>query len=641
MDSEWYLLNLAGIFVLGIGAQWMAWRIRVPAILLLLLFGVLAGPGATWLYAHGYLPYAMLDPDRMLGNLLLPVVSVSVAVILFEGGLTLSLAELSRAGRTILKLVSVGAAVTWLASALAAWLVLGTSIQLALLLGAVLVVTGPTVIGPLLRHVRPTGRVGPILKWEGIVIDPIGALLAVIVFEAIPTGRIQAWAALISGNVAKTLLVGGMIGLGAAGLLVVLLTRRGVPDFLHSPVTFMLAVAAFAGSNLVQHDSGLFAVTLMGVGLANQKYVGVRHILEFKENLSVLLISSLFVMLAARLRLDDLVRLDWRIIVFIAVLIAVIRPLAVVASTAGEGLNWRERVFLMCMAPRGIVAAAVASVFALRLQMANYAGWDLLVPYTFAVIIGTVTFYGLIAGGAARRLGLANPGRRGLLIAGANPVARAIAAAVHQEGYDVLLVDTNRANLSAARLAGLPTFYGSILAQQVTDRIELSGIGRLLALTPNDEVNSLASLQFSRLFGRSEVYQVASETSDASRTAKTAQELRGRVLFGPEVTFGRLEHLMEQGAVLRKTNLTREFDYKKLLATRGGVSEGAGGGSGAGGEGFTPLFLIDEAGHLWAFTADATLSPRPGQAIIALAARRESAEPVAVGAQQQTSMSST
>jgi NhaP-type Na+/H+ or K+/H+ antiporter len=615
LESEWYLLNFASIFVLGIGAQWLAWRIRLPAILILLLFGIAAGPGTAWLEAQGYLSHRFLDPDLALGSLLLPVVSVSVSIILFEGGLTLSRAEFTQAGRTIFKLVSVGAGVTWLASTLAAWLVLDASLQLSLLLGAVLVVTGPTVIGPLLRHVRPTGRVGPILKWEGIVIDPIGALLAVVVFEAIPTGRFQDWAAVMGGNLTRTLLAGGTFGLGAAILLVVVLSRHRVPDFLQSPVTLMLVVASFAGSNLVHSESGLFAVTLMGIVLANQKYVSVRHILEFKENLTVLLISALFVLLGARLRLDELARLDWRVLAFIGILIVIVRPLAVMASTSGEGLNWRERVFLMCMAPRGIVAAAVASVFALRLQMAEYPDWDLLVPYTFAVIIGTVGFYGLIAGWAARKLGLANTGRRGLLIAGANPIARAVAAAVHKEGYAVLLVDTNLANLSAARLAGLPTFFGSILSQHVVERIELSGIGRLLALTPNDEINSLAALQFARLFGRSQVYQVASEGSESSRTAKTSHELRGRLLFGSNVTYSHLERILEQGGSIRKTSLTREFDYKKLVASRG--------------EGFTPLFVIDETGQLVVATADATLAPRPGQTVIAISPRREAGEPAA------------
>lgn len=611
MSSEWYLINLASIVVLGIGAQWLSWRLRLPAILLLLACGILAGSGSEVLVQRGVLAHRFLDPDIMLGGLLLPLVSVSVAIILFEGGLTLTLAELSQAGRVIIKLVSVGALVTWVISALAAWRVLGISPQLATLFGAILVVTGPTVIGPLLRHVRPTGQVGPILKWEGIVIDPIGALLAVVVYEVIRTGDPENWAGVVVGSAAQTLLVGGGIGLAAAVVLVLLLSRFWVPDYLQSPVTLTLVVAAFAASNLVQHESGLFAVTFMGIVLANQRFVQVKHILEFKENLAILLISGLFVMLGARLRIADLAVLDWRILAFIGLLILVVRPLAVFASTIGERLSWRERAFLACMAPRGIIAAAVSSVFALRLSETGYAGWELLVPYTFAVIIGTVLVYGLLARWAASRLGLAKPGRRGFLIAGANPLAQAVAAALHEEEYPVLLVDTNRANLAAARLAGLPTFYGSILSQHVADRVELSGIGRLLALTSNEEVNSLATMQFSRLFGRADVYQLPSESRKGSRTTKVPRELQGRPLFGERMTYGFLDGFIEQGAVVKKTSLTKDFNYKQFIASQQ--------------EGVVPLFVMDEAGHIILVTADATFAPKPGQTLVSLARKPQPA----------------
>lgn len=610
MESQAYLLGISLILVLGIVAQWLAWRIRMPAILLLLVVGCLVGPGTQWLAQRGMMHGRLLDPNQLLGPLLLPVVSLSVAVILFEGGLTLNISDLSQAGRVITRLVSTGALITWLVSITAGVFILRLEWHLAMLLGAILVVTGPTVIGPLLRHVKPSGQVGPILRWEGIVIDPLGALLAVVVFEAIPARHFQSATVVLAWSVGRTVLVGGLIGVAAAAVLVVLLRPHWTPDYLHSPIALMLCIAAFAGSNLAQHESGLFAVTVMGITLANQKFVQVRQILEFKENLSVLLIASLFILLGARLRVEQLSQLNWRILVFIASLVIVARPLAVLASTAGSALKWPERIFLMCMAPRGIVAAAVSSVFALRLQQADYEGGDLLVPFTFAVIIGTVTVYGLTAPWAARRLALSNPDRQGFLIAGANPVARVIASAIQKEGYAVLLVDTNVENLSAARLAGLPTFYGSILSQYVLDRIELSGIGRLLALTPNEEVNSLAALHFARQFGSADVYQIAPDRSDQSRTERVTHQLRGRTLFGPDATYRRLEDELDHGASARKTLLTREFDYNRLRQTHGDAS--------------IALFLLDEAGKITFFTADAPPAPRAGQAIITLG-RREAA----------------
>lgn len=604
MSSQSVLIGLLTILLLGIGAQWLAWRLRLPAILLLLLFGCLAGPGSEWLAP--YLGYSgrLLDPNRLLGDLLLPAVSMAVAIILFEGGLTLSLAELSQSSRVISSLVTVGALVTWVLAMIAGWGVLQLNWQLAMLLGAILVVTGPTVIGPLLRHVRPTGPVGPILKWEGIVIDPIGALLTVVVFEAVAIARTEHLAFMVVGNVAKTILIGSLLGLGGAVLLVLLLRRYWIPDYLQSPIALTLVLLAFGAANLLQRESGLFAATVMGIVLANQRRVAVRHILEFKENLTVLLISSLFILLAARLRLEDLSHLRLEILLFLAFLIVVVRPLGVAASTIGSPLSWRERAFLACMAPRGIVAAAVSSVFALHLQEAQVPGAEVLVPYTFAVIIGTVTVYGLIAGRAAARLGLARPGRRGFLIAGANPLARAIGTALKNQGYEVLLADTNRQNLSLARMEGLSVYFGSILSEQLLDRLELTGIGRLLALTPNEEVNALATLQFARVFGRSDVYQLPPEHPESARLNSVSRDLRGRQLFGKEMTYAHLSSFLRQGATIRKTTLSREFDFQKFKLTNPGKA--------------IPLFLLDEAGQLFVFNVDHPPTPRPGQALLSL-----------------------
>jgi NhaP-type Na+/H+ or K+/H+ antiporter len=610
--DQTYLIGIASIVVLGVAAQWLAWRVRIPSILLLLLFGVMAGPGTEYLDKKEIMD-RFLDPDLLFGEMLLPLVSVFVAVILFEGGLTLSLAELRQAGRVIPSLVTVGALITWVVAALGARYVLGLATPLAVLFGAILVVTGPTVIGPLLRDIRPTGQVGGILRWEGIVIDPIGVLLTVVVFESILTKHVDGLTRAIVVSVLLTIVVGTVIGLVGAAILVLLLKKHWMPDYLQSPVTLAVVVAAFAGCNTIQHESGLFAVTVMGIALANQRFVHVKHILEFKENLTVLLISSLFIMLGARLQMKHLEYIDWRVVGFLAVLVLVARPLAVMASTFRAGVNWREKLFLMFMAPRGVVAASVASVYALRLQSELYQGAEFLVPYMFAVIIGTVTIYGLTAGWAARRLGLANPKKRGFLIVGANRVAREVGAAIQREGLSVLLVDTNRENLQAARLAGLPTFYGSILSQGVMEKIELSSIGRLLALTPNGELNSLAAIQFGRVFGRSEVYQIAT-----SGQVKVEEELHGRVLFGHGVTYEVMETRLELGAVVRKTHLTDSFDYKQFQAKHGGA--------------VVPLFTRDEAGQVSLMTADKTATPKAGQAVVSLMGRSEVGQAAAAAA---------
>lgn len=591
--SEQLLVGLASIIVLGIAAQWLAWRLHLPSILLLLIFGFVAGP------ATGF-----LAPDTLFGDLLLPVVSLSVAVILFEGALSLRITELREVGSVVRNLISVGALVTWLISAGAAHLVLDLDAALALLLGAVLVVSGPTVIIPLLRYVRPVGQVGSILKWEGIVIDPIGASLAVLVFEAILAGVFEEAITLTVMSLLKTVVIGGVIGVLGAEVMVLSLRRYWIPDFLQNAVSLTMVFGAFTASNLLQTESGLLAVAVMGVVLANQKTVAIKHITEFKENLRVLLISSLFILLAARLQVRDLAYIRADTLAFLGILILLARPAAVALSTLGSGLRWRERVFLSWMAPRGIVAAAISSLFALRLGERGYPEAEQLVPLTFLVIVGTVAGYGLTASPVARWLQVAHPNPQGALIVGAHPWSRAIASALQAEGYRVLLVDTNWVNISAARMAGLPTFYASILSEYVLDEIELGGIGRLLALTANDEMNALAALHFSDIFGRAEVYQLPPEGKGNGRTEAVPQHLRGRLLFGEGITYGYLTDRFVAGAVIKTTMLSEEFDYDAFQAL---YRETA-----------IPLFLVNEAGDLMVFAMDHSLTPRPGQTLIAL-----------------------
>lgn len=597
--NEHLLLQLAAIIVMGISAQWIAWRLNVPAILFLLIAGFLAGPLPEWLGYHRF-----IDPDSLFGDLLSPILSISVAVILFEGGLSLELREISGTGRIIRNLVTVGAAVTWLIAALAARFVMGLAWPLAILLGEILIVTGPTVIGPLLRYVKPTGRTGPILKWEGIVIDPIGAMLAVLVFEALPVDNLQEFTAVLVMGSVKTILIGGAAGLAGALIVTLALERFWLPDFLHNPGILMLVLAAFALANACQPESGLFAVTAMGIALANQRRVAVAHVVEFKENLTVLLVSSLFVILASRLSVAQIRAAGLSGVAFTLLMVFVARPLSVLISTLGSDLTWRERAFLSWMAPRGIVAAGVASVFALRLHKAGVQGAELLVPITFTMIIGTVGIYGLTAGWLARRLGLSVP-NTGFLIAGANPLARAVGAALNGEAHGLLLVDSNNDMVRAARLSGLPVVYASVLSQYVQDRIDLSGIGRLLALTPNEEANSLAAVHFTRVFGRDQVYQLATDINEG-RKQMVAPTLSGRILFNSGMTYDRLASMIETGATIKRTQITEEFTYDHFRELYG--------------EKAVLLFLIDDNGQIQPVATDHATAPRAGQALLSLVA---------------------
>lgn len=588
------LVGIAVIVVFGIGAQLLAWRLGLPSILLLLIFGFIAGPIT-----------GLLDPDQLFGKeLLLTLVSVSVALILYEGGLSLRLADLPKVGGVVRNLVSVGAVLTWGIAAVGAYLIFDMDAGLAVLLGAMLVVTGPTVIGPLLRHIRPSGSVGPILMWEGIVIDPIGAMLAVLVFEAIAGGEGgSATAQFFAMAVVKTIVLAGGLGLLAAGLLTLLIYRYWIPDFLQSAVSLMLVVAVFTGANRVQPESGLLAVTVMGIALANQRLANVRHIVEFKENLRVLLISSLFILLAARLRPSDLAGVGAGGLLTVALLVVFARPLAVFLSTLRSTLSGKERLFLGWMAPRGIVAAAVSSVFALRLEEMGYANAHLLVPITFIVIIGTVSIYGLTSPLVAHRLGVADPDPQGILLVGARGWVRALASLLQAKGYRVLLVDSNRANVAAARMAGLPTYAGSILAEYAVAEMSLGGVGRLLAVTPNDWVNALAVQRFTGVFGRAACYQLPPQQEPEGRQA-LHKHLQGRWLFAAGITDAVLEQRFAQGATVKATPLSEEFDYAAFQSLYGETA--------------VPLFVISEAGRLTVVTADQSPRPLPGQTLISL-----------------------
>ncbi|MFQ5425246.1 MAG: cation:proton antiporter [Phycisphaerae bacterium] len=592
--SEPILISIAGIVILGAVAQWLAWRVGLPSILLLLTFGIIAGPLT-----------GRLDPDALLGDLLFPLVSLSVALILFEGGLSLKLSEFRKVGAVVRNLVTLGALVTWLLTTLAARFLLHLPMPIAALLGAVLVVTGPTVIGPMLRQMRPAGSVGAALKWEGIVIDPIGALLAVLIFEAIAIGEPGAAALHVAGAVTKTIVFGGGIGAAAALLLIVMLERYWIADFLQNAVSLMLVVAAFTLANHLQHESGLLAVTVMGFALANQKRVDVEDIVEFKENLRVLLISALFIVLAARLELAQLTGVLWSALAFVAVLVLVVRPLCVAVATWRTGLPDRERWFLAWIAPRGIVAAAVASVFAIRLEsIPGYAAAGQLVPITFITIIVTVTLYGLASPVIARRLGVAEANPQGILFAGAHPWVRDVASLLQRKGYRVLLVDSNPDHVHAARMSGLPTYAGSILSERTLDEIDLGGLGRLLAVTPNDWVNVLAVKRFNSVFGRAECYQLH-PPDDSIHSRKGHGHLHGRWLFRDQITHATLESRLAAGYTTRATRISEEFNYDDYRLEHGADA--------------IPLFLVHESGQLKLVNGEQdAVGPVAGQTLISL-----------------------
>ncbi len=407
--------------------------------------------------------------------------------------------------------------ITWLGGAYAAQTLMGVPWNLSLLFGALIIVTGPTVIAPLLRNVRPTEKISFVLKWEGILIDPIGALVAVLVFDFIIAGT-QATFAESAQLLVWIVGVGVVAGLAGGYVLYLLLHNYLIPDYLRDVATLALVISVFAVSNTLATESGLLAVTVMGVLLANTDLRKLREIWYFKEKLSILLISTLFILLAANVTVDDLSLLDWRSLAVLGVVILILRPLGVQLSTLGSDLKRNERLFLSWIAPRGIVAAAVSSLFAYELTQFGYEEARILGPLTFLIIVGTVLIQGGTARYVARRLGVSEADPQGFLFMGANRLAQELGMVLQDAGFVVRMIDDNQVNVSQARMRGLNAGLGNLLSDFLETHIDLSGIGRLLALTNNDEANALGCKHFEDEFGSSAVYQLPPDFSNQQRS---------------------------------------------------------------------------------------------------------------------------
>lgn len=583
-------LQIALLLTLGVLCQWLAWRMRLPAILPLLLVGLLLGP-----------VFGLLDPDEFLGDLLFPVISLGVAIILFEGSLTLRFSDIRNVTRIIRNLTSIGVAITWGVMSLAAHFIVGLEWKLSLLFGALVSVTGPTVIVPMLRSIQPTARVANVLRWEGILVDPIGAVLAVLIFEMLITGhQSESWLEFI-----KVIVLGTVWGVAAGASLSFLLKRHIFPDYLQNYAALAFVLLVFTASNALGQESGLIAVTVMGLVMANMKNLDVGELLSFKEHLTVVLISMLFILLGARLDMDDFAGIGLASMLVLLVAIFIARPLSVLLSSIGTSVNFREGALLAWIAPRGIVAAAISSLFAIKLQ-GKVENADLIVPLTFVMIIGTVVVQSLTAGALARRLGLSSRGEQGVLISGSNKVALMLGEALMANGIKVKVADTRRTGLQEARMKGLSTFYGNPLSEHADRYMDLTGYNWLMAVSRNAEANAMVCARYRHDFGPKHVYSVkASSNDEADQRQALASNLRANILFGTDVTWAKLASLLGQGAVVKSTGLTEEFDFETFSTSQGKQA--------------VNLFCLNEKGRLQVFSAKKELAPGPDWTVVSLA----------------------
>ena len=585
--TDQILLGLGLVIVLALGCQLIASRAHLPGIVLLLPAGFIAG-AAT----HD------VHPDFLFGNAFQPIVSLGVGLILFEAGLRLRFDELEGgAHRVVLRLISIGVVLSVIGVTLATQLFLGIGWGSSLMLGAILVVSGPTVVLPLLEFVRPSEKVRSVLKWDGVLIDPIGALLGVVVFTAL-RAHAAGGGGFRPGEMALSIVVGLAVGALGAGALWLMLgeLQRSVPRQTIA-ATLMTVVAAVVAADLIREDSGFVAATTMGVVLANQRRLDVSRVLEFQGNVVQLLIGVLFVLISASVTPASVRPLIPGSLGLIAVMVLVIRPLATALGTLGSTLSRSERMFIGWLAPRGIVAAATASSFGPELAKAGVSGANKILPIAFMAIFGTVAIYGLTVVPVARRLGVAGSAAVVVLVVGGHNWARSIAAGLKAAGIGVRLWTGQAAEQAAARSAGLDADNARLGVERAAREAELEEVTDALLLTGSDNFNALAAFELRQELGHDHVFRLANGTELLDLEPVYAE---GRELFAAELTF---------------TEMTRRFDAGAAIVVRQ-PADAANGHDDATGQPSNLLFVVSPTGQLGVATAGAAPSPSDGDTTI-------------------------
>lgn len=598
--NEYTLIQISGILAAATACQWIAWRVKIPGIVFLLITGILAGPVLR-----------ILNPEQMMGDLFFPFVSMSVALILFEGSLTLNFSEIRGLHMVVRNMVSFGMLITLIVTALAARLGLGLSWHISVLLGAITSVSGPTVIVPMLRTVRPNPNIANILRWEGIIVDPIGAAMAVLAYEFIISGSAQqamGHTILVFIRLVATGTAVGMVcgyGFGMA------IRKHWIPEFMHNLFAISLVLGAFVFSNHLQHEAGLVAVTVMGIWLANMKDVPIGDILDFKEHISILLISVLFIMLAARLCIDELIALGWGMSFLFIAIQFLARPMNIMVSSIGSSLTWPERHMLAWIAPRGIVAAAISALFATQLEKAGFPDAGVLVPLTFFIIISTVIVQSVTARPIARWLKVAEPTPNGFVIFGANRLARAIGKALMDLEFQVQLADTGWDQVIKARNEGLPTYFGNPVSEHADRHIQLVGIRGVLALFPHEAANAAVAIHYRLEFGADEIYILQSRAEDSRSTAdRMSIESHGKILFGQTASYPAMTTDLDRGGHITTTKLTEKFTMDQFREKHGPKA--------------LLLFAVDKTNRLHVYAHDSHIDPEPGWSLVYMLKNGES-----------------
>jgi len=558
------MLELAGIIVLGIVAQWFAWRLKLPAILPLILIGLFFGPISTLISNDGT---KWLEPvwngneGLFPGELLYNFVSLAIGIILFEGGLTLKKEEILNVGPSIVKLITLGALVTFFGAGISAHFIFNLSWEISFLFSALIIVTGPTVITPILRNIPLKKDISAVLKWESILIDPIGALVAVLVFEfiSIESGYDFTKEALI--EFFKVVIVGASIGFIAALTLYYSIKRTYIPHYLLNVITLAIVLGVFVLSDFFAHESGLLSVVVMGMVLGNKKIKELKEILYFKESISILLISILFILLAAHINISDMMLLfRWETLLLFLIIVFIIRPIGVFLSTANSGLKFNEKLFISWVGPRGIVAAGIASLFGLKLVLKGISGAEYITPLVFMIVLGTVVLNATTARLFAKIAGVFFKSSDGILIIGASSFSRLIASYLKTNNRRVVLIDSNAKSIEKAKDLGLEAIEGNIYSDELTENIELNDVGFLLSLTASATINKYVIEKFGPIFGEHGAFRLVSTDEMLTGDHKPKENL-----FTHKDDYINLSEVVRDYPVINEVSIDSKQHYKSLL----------------------------------------------------------------------------
>jgi len=568
--SSNYILLAAGLILFfAMVSQYLSWKLKLPSILFLILSGIILGPLSEAVLPGGL---KLVDGNIIFGEALSPFVSICVAIILFEGSLSLSFSKVKNIGSVVILLTTVGLALTVIFTALFCYYVIGLNLELSLLIGGITCVSGPTVVPPLMRIVRPKRHVASILKWESIIVDPIGALVVVFMLSWFVIGGNFAGeengATIFAAYMVFVCFLGVIAGFISGFLIGICFRRHYIPEYLKSFFVLAVVVVGFIISDAVMHGAGLLMVTVAGLVMANMKDIRMTDIVSFKENLSIVIISILFIVLGAEIDFG-LFKTYWLSLIEVFLFLQfVLRPAVVYLCAIGSKTSFAERFVMGMIYPRGIVAASVAALVAVKITKMHpelHHEADVLVFFVFMIIVFTVVFQSVFTPVISKRLGVTEPEGKGFLIIGGNRFARELAEVFVKNDIDVVITDSSWGNVQKCRQLGLNTYYGSPVSIHADWSINLVGIGAMLGLSTSEYVNAVSAMKYKHEFGSNSTYVLRTAQKESYKGIGSIETNLATLLFEEGVDFNILIDRLNQGASIRSTNITLNYTLENFF----------------------------------------------------------------------------